>query len=86
MSHVTHTTIGPGRRVVIPAAICQEVGLRPGSPVVIEATGAGVVLRLLDDVVREVRAFFADAAPADTLMSDELIRERRAEAEQEARD
>lgn len=86
MSHVTHTTVGPGRRVVIPADICQEVGLRPGSPVVIEATDAGVVLRPLDDVVREVRAFFADAAPADALLSDELIRERRAEAEREAHD
>ena len=80
MHPVIHTKMGEGRRVAIPAEICQEYGLRPGAPVVLEPTEGGLVLRPLDAVIREVQAFFADAAPADVLLSEDLRRDRRAEA------
>jgi hypothetical protein len=35
-------------------------------------------------VIREVQAFFADAAPTEVLLSEELSRERRQEAANEA--
>jgi bifunctional DNA-binding transcriptional regulator/antitoxin component of YhaV-PrlF toxin-antitoxin module len=85
MSHVVHTKMGEARRVAIPAEMCQEYGLGPGSPVVLEPSESGIVLRPLDAVVREVQAFFADAAPPDVLLSEELLRDRRAEAEREGR-
>ena len=85
MSLVTHTKMSEGRRVAIPAEMCQEYGLEPGSPVVLEPSAAGIVLRPLDAVVREVQAFFADAAPSDVLLSEELSRDRRAEAAREDR-
>lgn len=34
----------------------------------------------LDTVIREVQAFFADAAPPDVLLSEELTKDRREEA------
>lgn len=86
MTHVIHTKLSESRRVAIPAELCQEYGLEPGSPVVLEASESGIVLRPLEAVVREVQAFFADAAPPEVRLSDELIRERRAEAAQEDRD
>jgi bifunctional DNA-binding transcriptional regulator/antitoxin component of YhaV-PrlF toxin-antitoxin module len=85
MSHVTHTKMSEGRRVAIPAEMCQEYGLKPGSPVVLEPSGSGIVVRPLDTVIGEVQAFFADAAPPDVLLSEELSKDRRAEAAQEDR-
>jgi bifunctional DNA-binding transcriptional regulator/antitoxin component of YhaV-PrlF toxin-antitoxin module len=83
MNQVIHTKLGEGRRVAIPADICHEYHLMPGDPVVLEATPSGIVIRPLDAVVREVQAFFASVGPTDGLLSDELIRDRRAEAARE---
>ena len=86
MVQVIHTKMGEGRRVAIPAEMCHQYGLEPGAPVVLEASGTGIVLRPLDDVVREVQAYFAAAAPADVALSEELIQDRRAEAARDERD
>jgi bifunctional DNA-binding transcriptional regulator/antitoxin component of YhaV-PrlF toxin-antitoxin module len=85
MSNVIHTKMGEGRRVAIPSELCQEYGLKPGAPVVLEPSESGIVLRPLDTVIREVQAFFADAAPADVLLSEELSKDRRDEASRESR-
>src|SRR6516162_3166002 len=85
MEHVIHTKMGGGRRIAIPADVCQKYGLEPGTPVVLEPTDTGIVLRPLDAVMREVQAFFAEVAPPDVLLSDELIRDRRKEVEREDR-
>jgi bifunctional DNA-binding transcriptional regulator/antitoxin component of YhaV-PrlF toxin-antitoxin module len=86
MDQVIHTKLSESRRVAIPAELCQKYGLGPGSPVVLEPSPSGIILRPLDEVVREVQAFFADATPAKTLLSQELLHDRRAEAERERRD
>jgi bifunctional DNA-binding transcriptional regulator/antitoxin component of YhaV-PrlF toxin-antitoxin module len=85
MNQVIHTKMSDGRRVAIPADMCKEYGLEPGAPVVLESTDAGIVVRPLDAVIREVQAFFADAAPADVVLSDELRRDRKVEAARENR-
>ena len=85
MGNVIHTKLGEGRRIAIPAELCQQYGLEPGDPVVLEPSTSGIVMRPLDAVIREVQAFFADAAPPGVMLSDELIRDRREEAERENR-
>lgn len=80
MTDTIHTKLTEGRRVAIPAVICQELGLRPGDPLVLEVANRAIILRSLDDVVREVQAYFADVAPPNVVLSDELSRDRRAEA------
>jgi bifunctional DNA-binding transcriptional regulator/antitoxin component of YhaV-PrlF toxin-antitoxin module len=85
MEPVVHTKISESRRVAIPADLCQRYGLAPGDPVVLEPSDTGIVVRRLDDVIREVQAFFADVAPQDVLISDELNRDRRDEADRDAR-
>jgi bifunctional DNA-binding transcriptional regulator/antitoxin component of YhaV-PrlF toxin-antitoxin module len=85
MNHVIHTKMGQGRRVAIPAELCHQYGLEPGAPVVLESAESGIVMRPLDKVIQEVQAFFADAAPRDVVLSDELSRDRRAEAAWEDR-
>lgn len=85
MSHVIHTKMSEGRRVVIPVEMCHEYGLEPGDPVVLEPSESGIVLLPLDTVIREVQSFFADVAPPDVLLSEELSKDRREEAERENR-
>ena len=84
MSNVVHTRLGEGRRVAIPAELCQRYGLKPGDPVVLEAADDAIMLRPLEEVIREVQAYFADAAPPEVILSDELSRDRRAEAARES--
>ena len=86
MNQVTHSKVGQGRRVAIPAELCQQFGMEPGTPVVLEAIDTGIVVRPLSAVVREVQEFFLAAIPQDVVLSDALIRDRIEEAVQEDRD
>jgi hypothetical protein len=61
----------------------ERYGLALGDPVVLEAPAPGIVMRPMDAVIREVQAHIADAAPAGVSLSEELLRDRRAEAERE---
>lgn len=78
--HVVHAKLGGGRRIAIPAELCRQYGLEPGGTLVLEPTESGIMVRPLDEVIQEVQEFFADAAPQETLLSDELIEDRRREA------
>ncbi|HWL28212.1 MAG TPA: AbrB/MazE/SpoVT family DNA-binding domain-containing protein [Burkholderiaceae bacterium] len=83
MDHVIHTKLSEGRRVSIPADLCHKYGMEPGQSVVLEPAESGIVVRPLETVIREVQAFFADAAPKDVVLSEELNRDRRKEAAKE---
>jgi bifunctional DNA-binding transcriptional regulator/antitoxin component of YhaV-PrlF toxin-antitoxin module len=85
MDHVIHTKLSEGRRVAIPAELCQAYGIQPGDPVVLEPAESGIVLRPLHAVIRDVQAYFADVAPAGVSLSEELLADRRQEAERENR-
>lgn len=84
MSNVVHTKLGEGRRVVIPAELCQKYGLNPGDPVVLEPSEDGIRVRPLDGVVEDVQAYFSGVAPAKVVLSEELLSDRRKEAAKEA--
>ncbi|MGE5296329.1 MAG: AbrB/MazE/SpoVT family DNA-binding domain-containing protein [Solirubrobacterales bacterium] len=85
MANVIHTKLSEGRRVAIPADLCQRYGIEPGNPVVLEPSDSGIVMRPLDAVIREVQAYFADVAPPGVSLSEELLRDRREEAQRENR-
>ena len=85
MANVIHTKLSEGRRVAIPADLCQQYGIEPGDPVVLEPSDSGIVMRPLDTVIREVQAYFADVAPPGVSLSEELLRDRREEAQRENR-
>lgn len=48
MTHVNYTKLSEGRRVAIPAELCQRYGLQPGAPVVLEPAEGGIVIRPLE--------------------------------------
>ena len=74
-------------RLLIPAESRQALGWDRGTDVVIESDGDSLRVITLDRFTQEVQALFGRHEPGRTLMSDELIAERRAEAVREtARD
>lgn len=77
---IEHVKVGNDGRLVIPAALRKEIGLKPGDTVVIESDGDSLLLRSYERVLREVQDSFAPYRLPGVSAADELICERRAEA------
>jgi AbrB family looped-hinge helix DNA binding protein len=82
MNSVT-VKVGPGGRIVIPAEIRSRLDLKPGDSVVISETGGEIVISTLESRIRKAQALIRQYVPAGVNLADELIAERRAEAERE---
>ena len=76
----TKTRLGPGGRVVIPAEYRNELGLETGDEVTIVLDENGLHVWTLKERLRRIRAIAARHVPAGTLVSDELLADRRREA------
>src|SRR5262245_43635095 len=81
--HIEHVKLGDDGRLVIPASLRKEIGIKPGDTVVIESDGDSLLLRSYDRVLREVQDAFAPCRIPGASVVDELIAERRAEAADE---
>ncbi|HEX4607146.1 MAG TPA: AbrB/MazE/SpoVT family DNA-binding domain-containing protein [Urbifossiella sp.] len=78
-----HARIGEDGRIVIPAPVRRELGLKPGDTVVAESDGHSLLLRSYDQVVKDTQNFFRQFIPPGTSLVDELIADRRAESARE---
>jgi AbrB family looped-hinge helix DNA binding protein len=81
MSDTGLVSVGPKGRVVIPAGIRRALGIEEGSELVALVEGEAVVLVPRSAIKTRLRSIFA--ATSDS-MRDELLAERRAEAERDA--
>ena len=81
MNHTAH--LGSGGRVVIPAKLRKAIGLRTGDAVIIRLTDDGLVITTPERAVRGAQALVREYVPCHRQLSEELIAERRQEAEQE---
>lgn len=84
-----HAKVISGGKIVIPANLRREFGIKDGDSLVIERdANGGLAIKTYAQVVREVQAEFRRLrTPGDgTSMVDELIAERRAEARRENED
>ena len=83
MSHSEQITVGDRGRVVLPASIRTELGLKAGTRMLATTEEDGSVrLQPYRTIAARARGMFADLAPGVSL-ADELIAERRAEAARE---
>jgi AbrB family looped-hinge helix DNA binding protein len=83
MSHREQITIGERGRLVLPASVRSALGLTPGTRMLLSTEPDGSLrLRPYRAVADESRGLFADLAEGGSLV-DELVAERRAEAERE---
>ena len=71
-----------GGKIVIPAELRREFGIKDGDSLVIERDpGGGLVMKTYEQVVREVQAEFRAMVGAyEGSLVDELIADRRREA------
>jgi AbrB family looped-hinge helix DNA binding protein len=75
--------MGEGGRVVIPSPLRRALGLKPGDPVVFVLREQEIALLTPRQAVARAQAIVRRHVPADRSLADELIRERRREAESE---
>jgi AbrB family looped-hinge helix DNA binding protein len=76
--------LSEGGRVVIPAEIRQSLGLKEGDTVFFELLDGEARITSRQTQLRRAQALFRQYVPADApSLADELIADRRAEAERE---
>ncbi|HET7569914.1 MAG TPA: AbrB/MazE/SpoVT family DNA-binding domain-containing protein [Gammaproteobacteria bacterium] len=76
-----HTRITTGGRVVVPAALRKRLGLNIGDEVILEVTDDELRLRSMSSAIRHAQETVRRYVSDDTRLSDELIADRRREAE-----
>jgi len=72
-----------GGRIIVPAAIRKSMGLSKGDTVFMELHGDELRIRPARSALRRIQAKLRAFAPNEGFVSDELITERRAEADHE---
>ncbi|MFN8705915.1 MAG: AbrB/MazE/SpoVT family DNA-binding domain-containing protein [Planctomyces sp.] len=80
---VSHARVDGAGRIVIPIGLRQKHGIASGQELIIEDDTGSIRLRTMDEAVRDVQARCRKLAEPGILQSDEMIRERRAEAARE---
>jgi AbrB family looped-hinge helix DNA binding protein len=72
-----------GGRIIVPAAFRKSMGLSRGDTVFMELHGDELRIRPARSALRRIQAKLRAFAPSEGYVSDELITERRAEADRE---
>ena len=72
-----------GGRLQIPARVRRELGLRDGDAVIMETVEGELRVRPYRDVLAGIQARLRKYVPEGVSLADELIADRRAEAEGE---
>lgn len=82
-THVFRARLDDSGRIVLPAELRTELGVRRGDELLIVRDAAGVHVETPAQASAAMRAYYKSLIPADVSLADELIAERRAEAERE---
>lgn len=77
-------TVGPQGRLVIPASLRRRLSIEPGEVLIARAEEDRLVLERRKAILARLRERLR-VVPADVSLVDELIAERRKEAEREGR-
>ncbi len=80
---VFSTKIDSSGRVVLPADIRAAMEVSVGDTVQMVLDGGSVQIKSPRQALREAQDYFCKTIPADVNLVDELLRERREEAERE---
>ena len=78
-----HVKVDPAGRVVVTAVIRARHNIRVGDTLVIRSHNNSLELRTYDQLMRDAQDYVSSLVPPGRRLSDELIEERRREAEKE---
>jgi len=81
-SSTTFKVDAPGR-IVLPAEARQHNHIAEGDTVIITEDAEGLTSKTRDKVLSDAQAYFVKLAPASVSLSEELLEERRSEAERD---
>lgn len=70
-------------RILLPSKIRKQLKLRKGSEMIARLNKEQLVLKTRDQALRQAQEYFSRLRPAGKLWSEELIKERRKEAQRE---
>jgi len=70
-----------GGKLIIPASFRRKLGIDTGDTVVLEMEEDGLHVRSLSSAVRRAQEIVREFVPDEVNLADELIAERRVEAE-----
>ena len=83
---LVYGTDDPGKvsagRVMLPAALRKEFGIKDGADVIFSRTEHGIEIKTLDEAIKQRKTLRRYVKPGVSVV-DELIRERREEAARE---
>jgi antitoxin PrlF len=77
------TRVTSGGRVVLPAEVRSKLGLADGDSLRVRLEGRRIILLPQAEIVREIQEKWRRLTPGDRSLVDELITDRRAEAERD---
>lgn len=77
------TKVSEGGRIVLPAEYRRALGVIIGDDVILRLEDGAVRIYTLREAIRHAQELVRKYVPADRSLADELIAERRAEAERE---
>ena len=81
---MTDTVIlGQSGRIVLPASIRKEFGMKPGERLTVFADSTGIRMLTRKMALESIRAELQKHIPPGVSLADELIRERREEVRRE---
>jgi AbrB family looped-hinge helix DNA binding protein len=72
-----------GGKLVIPARFRREMGISTGDTVVVEMSKGELHVRSLSSAIKKAQAIVREVVPDGVNLADELISERRKEADRE---
>ena len=81
--HVYHLKVDGAGRVVLPAEVRTRHQITPNETIVMIDDSTGLRVRTKAEVVADAQAYFRSLVPAGISVVDELLQERRREAERE---
>lgn len=82
-THAQQVQLGPQGRLVIPVELRRAMGLEVGEPLVVRIENGRLVIEKREAILARIQALTAHI-PKERMLSEELIAERRAEAQREA--
>jgi AbrB family looped-hinge helix DNA binding protein len=77
------TRLSANGRIVIPASMREQLGVKPGDPVLMEVEDGVLRIESYPTMIARVQRELAHLRTPGSLASDELIAERREEARRE---
>jgi AbrB family looped-hinge helix DNA binding protein len=78
--------MGPDGRIVIPSQFREALGLKEGDTFLVSLADGEIHLLTIPAAVRKAQAIVRKFVPEGISLVDELLAERRREAEREGRD